>query len=29
VVVTFCLLLWTKVPAPFIILFGLLLGFIF
>ncbi|HSI91344.1 MAG TPA: chromate efflux transporter [Adhaeribacter sp.] len=29
VIVTFCLLLWTRVPAPFIILFGLLLGFIF
>ena len=28
VVATFCLLLWTRIPAPFIIIFGLLLGFI-
>ncbi len=28
VVATFCLLLWTKIPAPFLIAFGLLLGLI-
>jgi chromate transporter len=28
VVATFCLLLWTKIPPPFIIIFGLLLGLV-
>ena len=28
VIATFCLLQWTRIPAPFIIIFGLLLGFV-
>jgi chromate transporter len=27
-IVTFCLLTWTKIPSPFIILGGLILGFL-